>query len=244
MAAVGGKVKVWNDSENWLTKMQTIKYYFGYEFLKSLENHLEQVMCLSGCLTAYRRDVLVHIAQQIEDRNILGIPIKYGEDRYLTRQILNAGYKTCLNLKAFCYTIAPPTIAGYFKQQLRWRRSNFIDFFSGINQLHKLKPVLLFHYLSSVSLQFIYPIVVFFHFFDGGFIFFFFFHALLLLLLCLFYLFDSNTNSNHSNQEKKIHPFWFLSMGIVMPVTYLLLSPLALLTLDSGSWETRKKEMI
>ena len=28
-------------------------------------------------------------------------------------------------------------------------------------------------------------------------------------------------------------------MGVVMPVTYLVLNALALWTLDSGSWETR-----
>jgi cellulose synthase/poly-beta-1,6-N-acetylglucosamine synthase-like glycosyltransferase len=237
VAAVGGKVKVWNAHENWLTKMQTIKYYFGYEFLKSLENHQEQVMCLSGCLTAYRRHILVELGERIEDRNILGIPIKYGEDRYLTRQILNAGYKTKINLKAYCYTMAPKTIMGYFKQQLRWRRSNYVDFFSGLHQLHKLKPLLLTHYLSSVSLQFVYPVVVFFHFYEGDFFILFFIHSVLLLILCLFYLADQQ----YSSWKDKVNPLWFLSMGLMMPVTYLFLSPLALFTLDSGSWETRQK---
>jgi hyaluronan synthase len=30
-------------------------------------------------------------------------------------------------------------------------------------------------------------------------------------------------------------------MAVVMPVTYILFTPLALFTLDSSSWETRKK---
>jgi N-acetylglucosaminyltransferase len=33
----------------------------------------------------------------------------------------------------------------------------------------------------------------------------------------------------------------FLPMGFMMPITYALLTPLALFTLDSGSWETRGK---
>jgi len=32
---------------------------------------------------------------------------------------------------------------------------------------------------------------------------------------------------------------WFMPMALMMPVTYALFTPLALLTLDSGSWETR-----
>ena len=39
--------------------------------------------------------------------------------------------------------------------------------------------------------------------------------------------------------DRRVHPVWFLSAAVVMPVTYLLFTPLALFTLDSSSWETR-----
>ena len=55
IAAVGGRIHVSNPNENWLTRMQTIKYYFGYEYLKNLERSFQSVMCLSGCLTARLR---------------------------------------------------------------------------------------------------------------------------------------------------------------------------------------------
>ena len=32
---------------------------------------------------------------------------------------------------------------------------------------------------------------------------------------------------------------WFIPAALVMPVTYVLFTPLALFTLDSSSWETR-----
>jgi len=38
VAAVGGVVRVANPDVNLLTRMQEIKYYIGYEFLKGLEN--------------------------------------------------------------------------------------------------------------------------------------------------------------------------------------------------------------
>jgi cellulose synthase/poly-beta-1,6-N-acetylglucosamine synthase-like glycosyltransferase len=90
IAAVGGWVDVRNKGDNWLTRMQTIKYFFSYHFLKNLEWAFRRVMCLSGCLTAYRRDVLVELHPILENRAILGVPIKYGEDRFLTRQIVKA----------------------------------------------------------------------------------------------------------------------------------------------------------
>src|SRR4051812_16865760 len=132
IAAVGGRVNIINPHENWLTRMQTIKYYFGYVYLKNLERAFKSVMCLSGCLTAYRRDVLLELEPVLEDRNILGVPIKYGEDRFLTRQIVKAGYQTLCTLDARCWTVAPNTVAKYFSQQLRWRRSNFVDFLLGL----------------------------------------------------------------------------------------------------------------
>ena len=37
----------------------------------------------------------------------------------------------------------------------------------------------------------------------------------------------------------RVHPIAFLPMTVMMPVAYLLLTPLGLLTLDTSSWETR-----
>jgi N-acetylglucosaminyltransferase len=91
IAAVGGRVHISNPNASWLTKMQTVKYYFGQEHLKNLERGLESVLCLSGCLTAYRRSVLVELEPVLERRNILGLSIKYGEDRYLTHQLISRG---------------------------------------------------------------------------------------------------------------------------------------------------------
>ena len=89
-------------------------------------------MCLSGCLTAYRRHVLIELEPILENRNILGVPIKYGEDRFLTHQIVKRGYQTRMTMDAMCFTKAPTTLRGYFNQQLRWKRSNIVDFIVGI----------------------------------------------------------------------------------------------------------------
>jgi hypothetical protein len=39
--------------------------------------------------------------------------------------------------------------------------------------------------------------------------------------------------------DRRVSPIWFLPMAVVMPVSYLFVTPLALFTLDSSSWETR-----
>jgi len=237
VAAVGGRVLVSNAGQNWLTKMQTIKYYFGYQYLKNIERTLSSVMCLSGCLTAYRRHVLLELEPVLESRNILGVPIKYGEDRFLTRQIVKAGYKTCLELDAYCHTKAPATLTGYFSQQLRWRRSNLVDFFGGISHAARLHPLVAFHYLSLNALLLCYPVVLWLQLLSGD----FFQAATVHLGVLAVYAGVYAWNTRHDDPRYRVHPINFLWMGMIMPVTYMVLSVLAFFTLDSGSWETRAK---
>jgi len=110
IAAVGGWIDVRNKKDNWLTRMQTVKYWYAYYFMKNLEWGFRRIMCLSGCLTAYRRKVLVELEPVLEDRGVLGCPIKYGEDRFLTRQIIKHGYLTTMTLSARCRTFVPTTL--------------------------------------------------------------------------------------------------------------------------------------
>jgi cellulose synthase/poly-beta-1,6-N-acetylglucosamine synthase-like glycosyltransferase len=237
IAAVGGRVHVSNPNDNWLSKLQTIKYYFGQEHLKNLERSLKSVMCLSGCLTAYRRHVLIQLEPILEDRNLFGVPIKYGEDRFLTRQIVKAGYRTVMTMDAMCFTKAPTTLRGYFNQQLRWKRSNIVDFIGGIGHAWRLHPILCIQYLSMLMLLLVYPFVIAFHVLEGEFFDLAMFHVAVIAAFSLIYWFAPSTRA--LPPWLRVHPIAFLPMAVLMPVAYLLLTPLGLFTLDTSSWETR-----
>jgi N-acetylglucosaminyltransferase len=237
VAAVGGRVHVSNPNDNWLTKLQTIKYFYGQEFLKNLERGLEQVMCLSGCLTAYRRHVLIELEPLLENRNIMGIPIKYGEDRYLTHLIVKRGYKTRMTMDAFCFTKAPRRLRDYFAQQLRWKRSNIVDYLFGLGHAWSLHPILCLHYLSLLMLLFVYPFVIIRHFLDGDFVDLALMHMQIIAVFAAWYYLAPSTRK--LPPWLRVHPLAFLPMTVMMPVAYLLLTPLGLLTLDTSSWETR-----
>jgi N-acetylglucosaminyltransferase len=237
IAAVGGRIHVSNPNQNWLTKLQTIKYYFGQEHLKNLERALDQVMCLSGCLTAYRRSVLVELEPVLEDRNLLGVPIKYGEDRFLTHQIVKHGYKTRMTMDAFCFTKAAPNLRAYFNQQLRWKRSNIADFIIGLGDAWKLHPLLTLQYLSMLLLVLVYPFVIVTHIESGKFFSLAVTHVVLIGGFSLVYYFSPSVRA--LPPWLRVHPIAFLPMAVLMPVAYLLLTPLGLFTLDSSSWETR-----
>ena len=237
IAAVGGRVHVSNPNQNWLTKLQTIKYYFGQEHLKNLERGLRSVMCLSGCLTAYRRHVLIQLEPILEDRNILGIPIKYGEDRFLTHQIVKHGYRTVMTMHAMCFTKAAPTMRGYFNQQLRWKRSNIVDFIVGLGHAWTLHPLLCLQYLSMFLLLLVYPFVIVTNVQRGEFFDLAMMHVFLTGGFAMVYYFAPSVRA--LPPWLRVHPISFLPMAVLMPVAYLLLTPLGLFTLDSGSWETR-----
>ncbi len=238
IAAVGGHVDIRNKHENWLTRMQVVKYWYGYYFMKNLEWGFRRVMCLSGCLTAYRRSVLVELEPVLEHRSILGVPIKYGEDRFLTRQIVKAGYLTTMTLDARCRTFVPATLSAYFSQQLRWRRSNIVDYAGAFSHVWRLNPVLAIHFFAQFALLIAYPLAVIRALASHK-----FFPALQIHLgaVAVFGLYYAIRVRKQPASEK-VGPLSFMPLSLLMPITYALLTPLALFTLDSGSWETRGHE--
>jgi len=235
IAAVGGRTFVVQPDRSWLTRMLQVKFYFAQEWLKDLERSFRSVMCLTGCLSAYRRSVLMELMPILENRNLAGIPIRYGEDRFLTRQIVKAGYQTVLTLAAFCSTAAPTTLSGYFSQQLRWRRSNLVDMLCGLSHAWKLHPVVAIHYMSQLALLVAYPAIVFHNLITGELWSLIVIHLLAVGGLGVVYW----LKTRHLPRELRVSPAAFLPIAVLMPVTYALLTPLALFTLDSGSWETR-----
>lgn len=233
--ACGGCVFVVNANETWLTRMQTVKYWVGYHFLKNLENHFSHVMCLSGCLTLYKRSALLAVDHDVERRSFLGDEVKYGEDRFLTRKLVERGYKTRLTFHARCFTKAPPRMPGYISQQLRWRRSNIVDFLTAMPYLWRFHPMVLLHYCSMQLLLIFYPVTLAVHVVRLGFVMPMILHALIVSVFAVAY----DLNKHKLPEEGRTNGVWFLMMAFVFPVMYLCLTPLALVTLGTTSWETR-----
>jgi cellulose synthase/poly-beta-1,6-N-acetylglucosamine synthase-like glycosyltransferase len=235
VGAVGGRVRARNASENWLTRLQAIKYYFAYEYFKNVELAFHSVLCLSGCLTAYRRSILIDLEAVLEDRNVLGVPIKYGEDRYLTRQVIKAGHETFMTHNANSWTFVPNTFRKYWSQQLRWRRSVLIDFLCALSHSWKLHPLVALNYASIFAMLVGYPLLIVQSLANGMFFPLAAFHLFVLALLGALYW----TGTRKWPRNERVHPLWFLPMAFVLPTVYLVLTPLAIFTLDSSAWETR-----
>jgi cellulose synthase/poly-beta-1,6-N-acetylglucosamine synthase-like glycosyltransferase len=233
--AVGGCVFVSNADQNWLTRMQAVKYWVGYQFLKNLENAFNHVMCLSGCLTLYKRAALLAVDKELEKRSFLGDEVKYGEDRFLTRKLVERGFKTRLCFTSRCFTKAPATIKTYLSQQLRWRRSNTIDFITALPRLSRFHPAVLVHYLAISLLLFFYPLFLVSQIIRLGFVIPMIEHALLVTLFAVAY----EIGKRKLPEFARTSGIWFLAIVVVFPVMYITMTPLGIATLGTTSWETR-----
>lgn len=235
IAAVGGRVDIRNKRTNWLTRMQAVKYFFGYHVVKNLERAFRTVLCLSGCLTAYRREVLLELEPILENRTLLGMPIKYGEDRFLTRQIIKAGYKTTMTMDAICHTEAPDELDVYLRQQLRWRRSTVVDYLGSLSHIWRLHPLVAVHYYALFGLIISYPFVLVATIAQGTVWILLLAQLMGITFLGMFYAYQVRNRP----AEQRVSWISFLPMTLILPVTYAILTPFAAVTLGSRKWGTR-----
>jgi hypothetical protein len=93
----------------------------------------------------------------------------------------------------------------------------------------------LVHYMSVALLLLFYPLFLVSQIMHMGFVIPMLEHGLLVTVFALAYELN----------KQKLPPFartsgvWFLAMAFVFPVMYITMTPLALATLGTSSWETR-----
>lgn len=104
---------------------QRMEYALSYWLQKTTEHSLGCVLCAPGCFSMYRASSLMDdnvmrmFAQRPEcaDDHLLQ---NLGEDRWLSRLLIEQGYKIEYCAASDAYTHAPETITEYFNQRRRW----------------------------------------------------------------------------------------------------------------------------
>ena len=96
-------------------------------------------------------------------------------------------------------------------------------------------PLVALHYLAQFALLVSYPALLMHNLLNGDFWPVLGLHLLAVGGMGLLYQLENR----HLPAEQRVSALSFLPMAVIMPVSYALFTPLALLTLDSGSWETR-----
>jgi hyaluronan synthase len=123
VGAVSGLTHARNADVNNLTRMQAARYFISYQLLKASESVVSAVVCASGCFSAYRRAAIEPLLEAWEGQMFLGAPCTYGDDRSLTNMVIRARYRTIYHSGALAWTQVPTDYRGFFRQQLRWKKS-------------------------------------------------------------------------------------------------------------------------
>jgi hyaluronan synthase len=239
IGAVTARVRVYNRSENLITRMLSVRYAMAFQFFRSSQSVFSTVMCCSGVLSAYRRSVLDRIVRPWLNQKFLGERCTYGDDRSLTNYIIRSGYETIYQSTAVVSTIAPPTMKKLSRMLIRWHKSfireNIIFskfMLTPYREGNRVLPVVDF---SLVSIMF--P----FQFYTFGYSMYYIFHdpvlvlrfLALITLMGLFYMlfyikFERNSDFVYGVLYSFLHVF-----------VLMWTIPYAALTMKDGRWLTR-----
>ncbi len=180
VGAVCGHGKVYNKTENTITKMQDAWYDGMFTVFKGAESVFGMVTCCAGLMSFYRRKSITGMMDSWASETFLGIPVKAGEDRALTNIVLrprvlysaDADDRILTNVvarrgedvvyasNAVAYTIVPNTLRKFFRQQVRWKRGWFRGNLQALTFMWKKHPLgSLLYYLHTV-LAYATPVVV------------------------------------------------------------------------------------
>lgn len=159
MGAVSGRTEVQNKWTNALTKMQAVRYYVAFRFIKAAEAVFDGVTCLSGPLACYRKDLVLHYLDAWLNQKFFGYPATFGDDRSLTNFIL-AHHRTGYQDAAVCSTIVPSRMRTFIRQQMRWKRSWLRETLRASSFMWRKEPFMALSFYIGFLLPVLAPLVV------------------------------------------------------------------------------------
>ncbi|HTZ85432.1 MAG TPA: glycosyltransferase [Solirubrobacteraceae bacterium] len=157
VGAVCGHADVLNLRDNWLTRMQGVRYFVAFRVVKAAESVFNAVTCCSGCFSAYRREAILPRMDWWENQTFLGIESTFGDDRSLTNCVLR-DWRVVYEKRAVSHTIVPDTFHGFLKQQTRWKRSWTRESLLVARFIWRKHPVAAFFTYLSIVLPLIAPV--------------------------------------------------------------------------------------
>jgi len=159
MGAVSGRTEVQNKWTNILTKMQAVRYYVAFRFMKAAESVFDAVTCLSGPLACYRKSLVMHHLDAWLNQKFFGYPATFGDDRSLTNFIL-AEHRTGYQDAAVCSTIVPSSMHVFIRQQMRWKRSWLRETLRASAFMWKKEPFMALSFYAGFILPILAPLIV------------------------------------------------------------------------------------
>ncbi len=159
MGGVAGRTDVANTYTNWLTKMQSVRYYIAFRIMKAAEGYFDAVTCLSGPLSCYKRSIVKDNLDNWLNQEFLGQRATFGDDRAMTNFVLK-GHRTAYQDSAVCMTMVPKELKVFLKQQMRWKRSWLRESIIAARFMWRKEPFMAFAFYAGLIVPIAAPIVV------------------------------------------------------------------------------------
>lgn len=158
VGAVAGHILV-NIQDNYISKMESVRYYVSHRVNKAGEGVFGCVTCCPGAFSAYRRSAVMEVLHSWLNQKFLGVQATFGDDRSLTNYILKS-YKVMYHDRARARTNVPERWMKFFKQQLRWKKSWSRETLVATRFMYQEHPVAAFQYYVGVGLSLLSPFIV------------------------------------------------------------------------------------
>lgn len=113
IAAVCGDIVPRNGDRSLIARFQEIEYLLAISVGKRIGSSVDQVVCMSGAFSAFRREALDEIG---------GFDVGGGEDLDITLRLRAHGWRVGFASGAICYTDVPESLWILVRQRLRWER--------------------------------------------------------------------------------------------------------------------------
>jgi hyaluronan synthase len=195
VGGVVGNGKVLNADKNVLTRCQDVWYDNTFNIHKAAESSFGTVLCLSGCLSAYRREAIARFipfwaeekTQYSDDRTLTSYALatSWAKRQFtpLERKLLKSmaryddaedralttqglkEWETVFAPSAIVYTEVPENIRTYVRQQIRWRKGYLRTTFFTSAFFWRKNPVMALIFYLEFMSTFIIPVIAFSIFF-------------------------------------------------------------------------------
>lgn len=224
-----------NAEQNFLTKMQDIKYFNAFRCGRGAQSVLNSVLVCSGAISMHRREIVLSNLKQFLKKDVFGINCVSGDDRCLTSYSLMGGYQTIYQLSAICYTNVPSTIKGFFKQRTRWTKSSILRSWHCMITFAWKKPLTWLLLFCESSLWFFALLGRVIIAINYG----IYFNGIQLLFSILYFIFVAQISSVYYAEKNffryLIVPVYSFFYGVLLSITRLY----ALITIKKSGWNTR-----
>lgn len=143
-----------------LTRVTGIRYHVAFWKERGAQSWTGDMNCGSGPWLVIRAEALWPVIDRWKNFKIFGVEANFGDDRHLTLEISDAGWRAEVLVDAVVWTDCPTSMRVYRKQQIRWNKSAWIynALMYSRKLWHRYSPFVRF----SVAYLTFYPFVVLF----------------------------------------------------------------------------------